>query len=422
MRIGVFEHGWWRQACAALSHQAIHLPIGRHANRNAYAADLQSRVAAGSAAVDVLRDHPVDLLLDNGGTGLTFVPSADRPDNLSIAHEVVGKPLCSHFIDPIVTAFQSLDWSVVWQCLKSSSWVKAVWDRAQVAELVRLGIPNVIHLPMATQDRPYDTRPLDPGKCRSVVSFVGGQNTSYFRCAASVAADSLFAGTLAHAVRGDLRHASFFDIYHDLYALAEPVCPDDSLDTQVRKALAYFGAKLFYNASLCIRNRDRFVIFLKRKLDDTFRLIGNGWEAAYGLEQESPIETADEYFSHFRETAINLNLVNGNAETGLNMRHFEITAAGGFMLCHDQPEIKEHFEVGKECVVFHDEADLLEKIRYYLSRPSERTAIALAGQRRTLSQHLYSHRLQTILQEVKPQPERADDDMHEAQETACAKT
>lgn len=88
----------------------------------------------------------------------------------------------------------------------------------------------------------------------------------------------------------------------------------------------------------------------------------------------------------------------GDAETGLNMRHFEMTAAGGFLLCYDQPELADHFVPEKECVVFRNERDLLEKIRYYLSHAEERTAIAQVWQRRTLAQHLYRHRVQTLLE------------------------
>ncbi|MBU0717080.1 MAG: FkbM family methyltransferase, partial [Planctomycetes bacterium] len=50
------------------------------------------------------------------------------------------------------------------------------------------------------------------------------------------------------------------------------------------------------------------------------------------------------------------------------------------------------------------ESDLLEKIRYYLAHPDERTAIAVAGQRRTLSQHLFSHRLRTLLDGIRVDP------------------
>jgi FkbM family methyltransferase len=318
-------------------------------------------------------------------------------DDLRLVHEVVGKPLCSHFIDPVAVAMMGLPWEAAWSCLQSTSWVKAVWDRAQVIELQRFHVPGVVHLPMAAPVRQYDTSPVDPSAVKPAVSFVGGQNSTYFTGNAPVPSSTLFAGTLASAVRGDWPGTTFFDVYHTMYGLGEPIEPADDLKTRARKTQAYFEAKLFFNASLAVRNRDRFVIFLKRELGESFRLIGSGWDRAYGLPTEAQLPTYDEYLDHFRTTAININLVGGNAETGLNMRHFEITAAGGFMLCYDQPELAALFEVGVECEVFRSEGELLDKTRYYLAHPEQRAEIAAAGQRRTLSQHLYRHRLEQLL-------------------------
>lgn len=404
MRIGVFSNGWWAGACQETGHEVVSLPIAHHPSGNAYAADLSGRIDNGKRTTELLAQQPVDLLLDNGGTGLGFVPGGQGAANLGLAHELAEKPLVSHFIDPLVTAFQGLDWTATWQSLQSQSWVKAVWDRAQVTELQRFGIPSVVHLPMAAPDRKYDTRPLDTSLSKPIVSFVGGQNTNYFSSNDNIPSSTLLPGTLAQATRGDLPGTLFYDIYHDFFGLGEPLRATDDLQTRVNKSVAYFNAKLFHNASLCIRNRDRFVIFLQRRLGDTFHLVGSGWDKAYGLKTRPRFETTDDYFNNFREAAINLNLVNGNAETGLNMRHFEITAAGGFMMCYDQPELGEHFEVGKECVVFNSENDLLEKVQYYLDRPKKRVAIAKAGQERTLSNHLYQHRLTKLLEMLQPKP------------------
>ena len=180
----------------------------------------------------------------------------------------------------------------------------------------------------------------------------------------------------------------------------------------MQKALDYFNHKLFYNAALCIKQRDRFVIFLSRKLGDNFGLLGDRWDTAYGLRTQPQIPTVDGYLEHFRKAAINLNLVNGNSDSGLNMRHFEITAAGGFMLCYHQNEIDQYFDVGTECETFANEQELLEKIQYYLAHADKRVAIAHAGQRRTLEEHLYSHRLVSIKKVIasssKQAPQPAD--------------
>lgn len=399
MNIGVFDHGWWKQAAATLGHDGLELPIAPGFVHNAYQADLAARLANAPRVTQQFAQSPPDLLIDNGGTGLMFVTNgnADQPA-VELLHEKLARPLLSHFIDPVGVAMQGLDAGTIWQSLKSPSWVKLMWDKAQVHELRQMGVPAVLHLPMAAPDRDYDAGPIEPARVRPIVSFVGGQNTRYFTHGAPTPPRQLFAGTLAQAVRAARPDTTFYQVYHDLYGLSEPIRADEPLDVQLAKFNAYHNAKLFYNASLFLQNRDRFVIFLKRVLGDTFQIHGPGWDQAYGLPTNGTLPSADDYFRHFRETAINLNLVAGNAETGLNMRHFEITAAGGFMLCHRQPELAENFVIGKECEAFADEVELIEKVRYYLEHPEERAAIARAGQKRTLAQHLYSHRLHTALQ------------------------
>lgn len=408
-KIATFENGWWSAACDALGRAYGTLPIAADPGTNSYAPGLGERLAHGAKlTAGDSGATGCDLLLDNGGTGLAFVANPGAPDTLACFHEQIGAPLCSHFIDPIVTAFQGLDWVVLWQALQSTSWIKAIWDKAQARELLAFRVPGVTHLPMAAPDRAYDRSPLDARACAPVVSFVGGQNSTYFTGGASVPTSALLPAMVSSALRagaassGWKPNGSFLDAYYHHYGFANPPGAADDLGAITEKARAYFAAKLHFNASLTIANRDRWIIFLKRALGDRFRLIGSGWKESYGLPSEPPLPGRDDYFRHFREVAINLNLVSGNAESGLNMRHFEITASGGFMLCYDQPEIHELFAPGRECAVFRDECDLLEKIDYYLARPDERAEIAAAGQRRTLSQHLYRHRLRSLLRIVEP--------------------
>ncbi len=403
MRIGVFQQGWWTEACKPRGHDVVALPVATHPSGNAYASDMGSRLAVSQKNFALIRNQEIDFLLDNSGTGLGFLPGQDgSPADVTMMHESAGLVLCSHFIDPLITAFQGIGWQTAWQCLQSSQWVKAIWDRAQAYELQRFGVPNVLHLPMAAPLRDYDTTPIAPDKQRRVVSFVGGQNSNFFTSNQAVGTASLLPGVLANATHADMPNAAFWDLYHEVFGLANPIMESDDANTRLQKTTNYFNAKLFYNASLCMRNRDRFVIFLVRKLGENFHLHGNGWDTAYGIPARQQLPSGDAYFQHFRDTAININLVNGNAEGGLNMRHFEITAAGGFMLCYQQPELAECFEIGKECVAFTSETDLIEKIDYYLQHPQERAEIAAAGQRRTLANHLYSHRLDTLLHALAP--------------------
>lgn len=412
MSIGLIGEGWWKSACQAAGESFMILPPAGKTTGNPYTADVAARSEVGLRWLDLLEGNDVDLLLDNGGTGLAYLPDPGNSGSMKLLHEAGGVPLASHLIDPVVTAFQGLPWPALWQSLTSESWFKFIWDKPQTEELIRFGVPNVHHVPMAAPDREYDTRPLDATHEGCPVSFVGGQNTSYFYPGRSVPSASLLRGTLAMGVRADLPEMSFFHTYFDLYGLADPPRRTDDLATRTRKAFDYFNAKLFYNASLCIKQRDRFVIFLKQRLGDMFTLIGDRWETAYGLSCQPKLSTTEAFFDHFRKTAINLNFVNGNSDSGLNMRHFEITAAGGFMLCYHTSDIDEFFNVGSECETFSDEQDLLEKIHFYLEHPEKRIEIAHAGQRRTLNAHLYSHRLKTIRTIIRQT--RSDEDRSDA--------
>lgn len=385
---------WWAPACTRTGLHFQTLPAAT--TGNPYSADMADRIRAGGQWLDSVRRTPVEWILDNGAAGMTFVPTAPGDARMRLFHESAGIPLVSHLIDPVVTVFQAIPWPVAWQCLQSNTWIKFIWDRPQVRELLEFGVPHVYHLPMAAPDRDYHTTQVDSSSLRFAVSFIGGQNTTYYDPGRVTPTSAILPAVVALAARAGMPESSFLDIYYDLYGLAPKPTRDADPQSTARQVAEYFQHKLFYNAWLCIQQRDRFVVFLKRRLGNAFTLIGNRWSTAYGLEADPPLTTTQLYLDHIRATAINLNVVNGNSDSGLNMRHFEITAAGGFLLCNHMTEVAEHFDVGRECDTFQTEQELLEKIDFYLEHPGRRTEIARAGQRRTLDQHLYSHRLDAI--------------------------
>lgn len=399
--LAVFGGGWWEQAVRKAGSKFVSFDGPAARGANPYDADVAARLRFGREIEP--RAASGGIWVDNGGTGLNFVSGPGGENDLHLLHERCGATLVSHFVDPVHVCLQRLPWPAAWMSLGSRSWIKAVWDRAHATELERFGVPGVIHVPMAAPDGDYDETPLKEDDVACAVSFVGGQNTRYFSSNMPVGTGQLFAGALAGAVRADLPGVTFYDVYHDLYGLSGAVPADEPVKDRFERIQRYYAAKLFHHASLCLRNRDRYVIFLRRQLGNLFHLAGRGWNEAYGIACDPPLSD-EQYRTHFRRSAINLNFVNGNAETGLNMRHFEITAAGGFLLCHDHPELEDCFVVGEECDVFRGESELLEKIEYYLGHAQRRIEIARAGQKRTLSEHLYSHRLRRLLDAAAQMP------------------
>lgn len=77
-----------------------------------------------------------------------------------------------------------------------------------------------------------------------------------------------------------------------------------------------------------------------------------------------------------------------NAESDLNkgeagnMRLFEATGLGTFLLTEDQPNVRNYFTPGAEVETFRSNGELLEKIVYYLKADAEREAIAARGRER----------------------------------------
>jgi len=140
---------------------------------------------------------------------------------------------------------------------------------------------------------------------------------------------------------------------------------------------------------------------------------GSGWPAGH-LAQEEMIRV-------FNQSKINLNLSNSkswdvryllslisspgalyvwlrspkNIEQ-MKARPFEINGCGGFQLSHYVDGLEHCYEVGQEIVVYLDVDDLIGKVKYYLTHDDEREAIADGAYRRTLAEHTYAQRFQSI--------------------------
>jgi len=79
-------------------------------------------------------------------------------------------------------------------------------------------------------------------------------------------------------------------------------------------------------------------------------------------------------------------------------RNFEVPGCGGFLMTGHADNLEDYYREGEEIAVFDGVADLIEKIRYYLSHEPKRASIAQAGYRRTLEEHTYAHRFNEIFQ------------------------
>lgn len=81
----------------------------------------------------------------------------------------------------------------------------------------------------------------------------------------------------------------------------------------------------------------------------------------------------------------------------VNLKTFEIPAAGGFQISDYRKDIDGLFEKGKEIEIFKNEDELRNKIKFYLNNKDLRKSIALAGQRKVLQEHTLEKRVKFML-------------------------
>lgn len=105
-----------------------------------------------------------------------------------------------------------------------------------------------------------------------------------------------------------------------------------------------------------------------------------------------------EMYQILHASKVTLNHHGNVAPYANNMRLFEATGVGAFLLTDWKANLSEMFDVGKELVAYRTVEECAELIRYYLEHDKEREAIARAGQARTLRDHTYAHRMQEFME------------------------
>lgn len=105
----------------------------------------------------------------------------------------------------------------------------------------------------------------------------------------------------------------------------------------------------------------------------------------------------------FRTSKINLNFSRtgpSGSRRQIKGRVFQVCLAGGFMLTEYAPGIEDYFEIGNEIACFEDPADMMDRIRYYLTHEEERCRMALAGWRKAARKYTSGHMVARVFREI----------------------
>jgi len=99
------------------------------------------------------------------------------------------------------------------------------------------------------------------------------------------------------------------------------------------------------------------------------------------------------------ESRITLNVHIDVAERfANNMRLYEATGCGALLITDRKDNLHELFRPGEEVLAYRDAEEAIELARRYAQRPEEASAIARAGQARTLREHTYRQRMEELVE------------------------
>jgi spore maturation protein CgeB len=125
---------------------------------------------------------------------------------------------------------------------------------------------------------------------------------------------------------------------------------------------------------------------------------------ADGWPDDSPIRTGYrgeawglDMFRVLNASRIALNRhIDVAGDNANNMRLYEATGVGALLVTDAKRNLGDLFELDREVITYEDGEELIEKVRYYLDHDDDRSAIADAGQARTLREHTYAQRMEEL--------------------------
>ena len=155
----------------------------------------------------------------------------------------------------------------------------------------------------------------------------------------------------------------------------------------------YLGMRVSEIERIKILNElaDEFDVHLFTR-SDTSSLKGVKLHGGVSTHKEMPVV--------FYKSKINLNITIRSIQTGLSQRVWDILGCKGFLLTNYQMEIPEYLEVSKDLECFENEAELKEKVRFYLQNEDKRMEIAVHGYETVKNRHTCRNRVAEILKIV----------------------
>ena len=270
------------------------------------------------------------------------------------------------------------------ECLARSNTLVFTFERCHLPLLLAAGFRDVHYLPSASSlDPAVSYPPLHDLDLSRATSFLG--NT--FEFSRHKLANPLFSDLLAHLIGNGFDLATGQDLVTTVLQLQGHHFTDIS-DAYRYAAFVASDATQRYRATA-----------LRQVRAQALHIFGD----AHWTNLEIPgtihgqLDTQREVPALYRHSLINLNLSSPQLISAVNLRVYDVPAAGGFLLTDWRDDLPLLFDIDREVVTFHGVEEANEKIAYYERHPSARSRIVAAAHARVLKEHLLTHRMDMLL-------------------------
>ena len=145
--------------------------------------------------------------------------------------------------------------------------------------------------------------------------------------------------------------------------------------------------------------------FMRQLSGYPIRLWGGGWTRARDPEIRAMVAGGHawgrEGLCVYSGSTLSLNHHHPlNDIVGVNLRTFELAAAGAAQVVDLKEDLAGLFKPGDEVIAYRDVSELRRELDHYLVHPDEARAIGANGRRRALAQHTLRHRIEEIIDTV----------------------
>ncbi len=129
--------------------------------------------------------------------------------------------------------------------------------------------------------------------------------------------------------------------------------------------------------------------------------FGFGWPNGPISAEEIPhVINKSRICLNFGDSGLNFKRGKFQRSRQIKARVFEVPGAGGLLMTESVDNLEKYYSLSDEIVVFDGIDDMVNKVKELLANPNYRDVIAEAGFNRTISEHSYEKRFQSLIEEA----------------------